>query len=58
MARYYNYSARRKRRHTATEKFAYNLARVQVGLDNPESRISKSYERGARSTEHKRRTLF
>ena len=35
------------------EKFAYHLARVQTGLQNPNSKVSASYKAGQDSIEFK-----
>ncbi len=60
MARYKNFKKRsRKQRFTQVEKTAFLMGQVQRGLNNPDSRISASYERGIKEpTKRPRKTLF
>ena len=44
-----------KSKYTKLERFAYNLGKVQIGLDNPNSRVAESYERGNTRTEPRKK---
>ena len=56
MARYKrSYKPRkRKSKYSEAEKLAFNLARVQTGLKNPNSKITQSYNNGLDSLKEKK----
>lgn len=65
MAKYYGQKKKAKKRYSRVKrskeltKLAYDMGLVQRGLKNPESRISKAYEKGQTERKNvKPRTLF
>lgn len=50
---------RRKTKYTEVEKVAYYMGQVKLGLKNPDSRITASYNAGSEiKTKKPRKTLF
>ena len=56
--RSYRNRRRRSSRADRLTRFAFNLAQVQQGLKNPESRIAASYTKGSEKVESTRKPLF
>ena len=52
-------SRSKKPRYNELQRLAFNMGKVQLGLSNPDSLITESYERGLKKKERKpRKTLF
>ena len=59
--RYYpkkNFGRKRTRKYTEVEKLAYRMGQVKKGLQNPDSLVCASYERGLNSQAKPRKALF
>ena len=57
---YYKRRTQRKKKSNRTEleKFAFNMGKVERGLNNPNSRVYESYKNGRLSETKKRKPLI